>query len=215
MNQFAFADAVRPAPCRILRLPMLPYSVGHELLLQAERNPFAASPEKVHALSLEARCLALLKAVLICSRPYADYGRKHRWLKLWTRLLSDEDYFVGGEVFQHYRALGCTFPKLADTEIDERINGKQEGRKRGADITAGMVNFLSTRCQSLGFKTVFEVPYGLGLHLYFTDMEAEGALHIENDMERQAKKERDDIIKDVERERAEAAAKAKEAECPA
>ena len=54
MSSIVFADALRPSPVRILRLPMRPYSLGHELILLQQRNPLLfLTPDEFGKLTIE------------------------------------------------------------------------------------------------------------------------------------------------------------------
>ena len=88
MHDFVFAASIRPPTPEILGLRMLPYTVGHEILLQTEvRTLMALPPAEFAALPLNQRVAALYRAVLICSTDYHSHinaaprrvYRKHCW----------------------------------------------------------------------------------------------------------------------------------------
>ena len=89
MHDLALADAARQASVRILRLPMLEYSIGHELTLLSQRNPllfdlFPGLPE-------EARRAALIRAALVCHRTWSQQYRRERNMWFWGWLIRKAD----------------------------------------------------------------------------------------------------------------------------
>src|SRR5579884_1995299 len=83
MHDLQFADAVRPARVVVLKLPLRPFSIGHELLLYRERNPLLFngnfSEGQLHK--------ALVQAANICSQSWSENIFKPRtW---WERYRSD------------------------------------------------------------------------------------------------------------------------------
>lgn len=200
MNPFLFADATRPKPVRVLRLLMLNYSIGHELILQSERNALL-SPE-FDSLPVNEKCFAIIRAALICSRSYEENHYPHRWLRLWNFMIVRDDFFKAIKDFQEYRFKGSTYPVPPDKEADQIANGKDEsGRMLGGELLPRLVNFISPRAKSLGFKTVFNVDYGFALHLFFNDLEMEGRMKIENEREKQVRAELDEHLNAIKKER--------------
>lgn len=211
MIQTAFVDAARPRSCCILRLPMLTYTIGHEILLLNERNALAMLPaNEFDQLPINKRCAAVIRAALICCRPYSEYTKPHRWLRLWEFRKRREDHLAAAEQFRLYRFEGSTFPIPPEKEADEIANGKEEGRQLGGELLPRLIDYLSPKVQSLGYATVFDVPFGMGLHLYFTALESRGHIRIENAREKQIREEMAQHRSEIAREREEA--KRKEAE---
>ena len=66
MNELAFADSARPTPVVCLRLPLLPYSIGHDALLLSIRSPFLFTG--FDELTWHQQISVLKQAVLICNR---------------------------------------------------------------------------------------------------------------------------------------------------
>lgn len=202
MNAFLFADAIRSKPVRVLRLPMLEYSIGHELLLQSERN--ALLLPGFDSLQINEKCFAIIRAALICSRTYEEYSKRQSWLKFWHWMICRDDFFESIKSFQEYRMRGSSYPPLPDKEAEQIANAgsnEETGRILGGELTPRLINFMASRIKPLGYDTVYNFPYGYALHLYFTDLEMEGRLKIENDRERQVRKELDDILNAIKKEK--------------
>jgi hypothetical protein len=87
MHDEAFADSVRPAPCVILRLPMRPYSIGHELLLYRRRNPFVTldDPAKFSQLPQLEQIRAVMEAAQVCARTWQENGDNPEFTRGWNR----------------------------------------------------------------------------------------------------------------------------------
>jgi hypothetical protein len=213
MSEFSFADAVLPARAVVLRLPLRPYSVGHEILLQHERNALLLTEAEFDQLSFADREVAIKQAALICSRTWAENQRGSRGVKLWGWLVRNSNWTKQAKYFYEYRHQGSTFPPAPDKRIDEIYNNVG-GRMLGGELLPGLINFLLGKPllpRVTGPRSdrgsVFDFPFGLGLQLYFTQLEVEGRRHIENEEERAHKEERYAHIADIRREQAEAALK--------
>lgn len=182
------------------------YSVGHELILQSERNALVTlSDLEFSALSVNDKIFSIIRASLICSRPYSECFRKNRLLHLWHWIISREDFLKAIKDFSEYRANGSTYPNAPTREADQIANGKEdEGRSLGGDLMPRLINFLVGKEKSLGYESVYDVPLGLALHLYFTDLELEGRIKIENERERQVREELAEHLAMIAKERKEA-----------
>ena len=68
MHELFFADAARPTPCVVLRLPLRPYAIGHELRLLARRNPFLClSRSAFDELPVAQQITALVTAIVVAA----------------------------------------------------------------------------------------------------------------------------------------------------
>ena len=106
MHDAIFAASIRPPTPEILGLRMLPYTIGHEILLHTEvRSLIVLDPADFAELPLNQRVAALYRAVLICSTDYHSYinaaprivvrsflgikrnwrVKMHHWVNVWTR----------------------------------------------------------------------------------------------------------------------------------
>lgn len=192
MEPFAFADAVLPAQARVLRLPLRPYSIGHELILLRQRNPLVIfTPDSFSAASIPEQCDALIKAALICSRSWSEQNQKQRWMRVWNFLLSRKELSTAQSLaveiqkFREYRKAGTTFPAAPNPDWAFVSNGHADrGRMLGGDVLVQCTNFLQSKCKALNYATVWDIPMGVALHLYFTQCELDGSRMIENEDEK-------------------------------
>jgi hypothetical protein len=150
MHDQAFAEAARPRARRILRLPLLEYSIGHEILLQREQNALLAPGEAFLQLPGKEKSRALLRAVLICSQTWKENQRPWRWFSVWSWFVrGHQDFASSIAEFQIYRREGSTGPPLVPIEED--------GRELGSPFLARLLAFAapafgeSVFDQGLGF----------------------------------------------------------------
>ncbi len=222
MHELAFADATRPTPVSVLKLPLRTFTLGHELLLLRQRNAFMLLPESdFNALLWPWQRLQLQRAVLVCYRDWEGNQKPERFLKLWNWFTRNADLRVAIADFRNYLAehrqllpsLSSDVPE--DAEAYQIANRGEEiggGRSLGAPMLAQLVNFAQERRlgTELGFQTLWDVPYALAGNLYFTDLERNGQMHIENFREREEReamaKHRADVANEKAAEAAAAAA---------
>lgn len=178
MHEAAFSQAALPAPARVLGLSLRPFSLGHELWLTREQNPFAlsASPAGMGAL-----LIALPEAVLLCSQRFAEIAAMNhdRWLGLklwlWRRRLQRLNLGTELAAFLEYRTRGSLgFP-------DEPPESNERGRQLGAPLLLTLHAFA----MSLGNSesAAWDYPYGLAQMRYAAAAELEGRLRIKNKFE--------------------------------
>lgn len=206
MHETAFLDAVRPARRVILRLLMLPYSIGHEILLAQRKNPLVQlSQEDFNKLTIEQQCAAVIEAALICSRTWKQNQRQHKWVKLWGWFIRKEDFALAIAEFRIYRAEGSTWPMIAPLDDSEK------GRELGSPYLARILSYATT----VYGENALDAALGLSQWLYFAHAESEGACRVENEMEEAVRTQKAAILEDIERERQEIIRKQKEAQCQA
>jgi hypothetical protein len=185
MHDTIFSDAFRPPRFVVLRLPLLTYTIGHELVLIGQRNPLALDPESALAMPWNVAGEWLMKAVLVCCE------HRPRWLSWWeSRCLGAA---VDSEVrkFLAYRMAGSLdFP----TVQQPRVKGVPHHYFGGPEL-ARLINYVTERHEAM-IATHFEgsplnFPLGLARCLYSAHGETEGALWIENhkDVEMRLRKE--------------------------
>jgi hypothetical protein len=173
----AFAVAARPAPVVIMRMKLRPYSIGHEILLTAEKNPLLGSWDDFDKLELPQQIYAIFRAVTICAMSWED-NQKHLqgtlgiWMRfqisLWLLCIPKGDIAVAIADWRTYRADGTTYPKILEPEED--------GRMLGAPMMARLVALMGVGA--------FNVPLGYAQWVYFAHAEATGLCRIENEKER-------------------------------
>ena len=192
MHALAFADSTRPPRTVILRLPLLDYSIGHELLLIQQRNPLVLlNPVEFDKLPALEQKQAVIRAVLVCNRNWEDNRKPSRWMRLWRWKNANANYAAAIADFRNYRAEGTTFP----------ICNPPEGKSRemGSPFLARLIHIA-------GFN--LDLPLGALQWAYFAQAEAEGRVSVENDTDRQISDEIAQAQADYEREQ-------KEKQCPA
>lgn len=81
----------------MLYLPLRPYALGHELTLLAERNPLLGDTHSFNQLASELQRQAILRAVLVCARPWAEQNQTPRNIRTWQRLLGHPHLTVFGK----------------------------------------------------------------------------------------------------------------------
>lgn len=181
MNDLAFADAARPMPAVILRLRLKPYSIGHELLLQGQRNPIIGNPSEFDSLPMKMQRLALVGAVMICERSWDEQDNPHRWLRLWGWLLRKANWKSEVSSFRNYRINGSTFPALLP------IPKNEEGRTPGGPFIARLLLLSGIN---------YDCPLGLAQWIYSTHQECEGNCKIANETDSAVEGMVSDILKE-------------------
>jgi hypothetical protein len=183
MNEPGFADAARPLPVLVLRLRMLPYSIGHELLLRQSKNPLLGSLDAFNNLPLVEQCSALILAALICSRSWKEMDAPFKRNRLWGWLIKwGCNWDLEASNFLAYRVMGSTLPRVLPPDKD------QDGRVPGGDYLARLLPFVNFN---------FDCPLGLAHWVYFCHLEAngEGQCRIENEVEREVRELEESILK--------------------
>ncbi len=205
MHDVLFADAAKPASCNILKLKLKAYSIGHELLLFQQGNMLLSSKSDFDKLEGNLQRAAIIRAALVCSQNWRENHQPHRWLKLWRWANRNTDYALAIADFRNYRQSGSLYPPAPDEKSDLIANGEKEegGRNLGAPFMARLFNFISAlpdrEIKNYG-ETAFDFPLGLGQFLYFSHLESEGVMKIENDNEAQIREEMAGHLSAIEKE---------------
>jgi len=217
MHDLAFADAARPSRVVCLRLLLQPYSVGHELLLWQARNPLLlSSQEDFDKLPTAQQIFALVRAVSICSRNWSENQKPERWVRLWGWLIRKTDWPVAIAEFRNYLREGRSLvpclisEKKDDREAYEMANGEElngKGRALGAPFLAQTMLFCASTL-GMPLESIYDAPFALCGNLYFTQLESEGRVNIENVTESKYKQE-------MAEHRASIAAEKEKEQCPA
>src|SRR4051812_47664580 len=109
MHEPLLAKAALPAPTRICGIPLRPYSLGHELFLIRESNPFAVGGPILPG--------DLQEAIWICAMTFKACRRAHASLMYLPALMAlkwrvgrsvKRGHIIGDiSAFRAYRADGC------------------------------------------------------------------------------------------------------------
>lgn len=192
-QDLAFADAAAMRPISVLKTRLKPFSIGHEILLQNQRNAFAVLDEKEFSeLSASEQRLSVIRAILICCQTWEENKHPHKWMRLWSWRVKRENFELAIADFRNYRYSGSSFPRFSESAE------KEEGRKLGGSMLASVL-----KCVNFDY----DFPYGAALHIYFSHAEKTGGCSIENDAERQLREMTEEILAEQKSR--------KEATCPA
>ena len=165
MHDLEFADSVWQRQRTILRVPLLAYSVGHELLLQRSRNPLVLRSEIPSEPNAH-----VMQAVSICSRDWAANHQSERWLGLWAWTLRKADFTQAVREFIQYRNEGTLGPNVQPADGD--------GRSLGGPFMARLIQFI------LRFTDQpYDFPFGLAMFHYYAYEESQGSIRIVNQQE--------------------------------
>ena len=162
----------------ILRLRMLPYSIGHELMLTRLGNPLLGASRQGDWENggTGASRAALTQAVLVCSRPWSERQKKEKWGRLWSFFNRRCDFFVEAERFRAYRAQAFTdLPTVQMPRTKDAVY-----HYYGAPLTARLLLFAGGIFKNLGYTTPYDFPIALALVLSSTVMEEEGKIWVKN-----------------------------------
>jgi len=186
MHDALFADSFRPPTFTVLGLPLLDYTIGHELLMWKHRNPVVTHTlYGFKELPVEEKARALSQAVFFCCR------RAPRWGWLWTRRCVRMDLDTQIAAFYNYRACGA---QDLPTVKMPRANGVPFHYFGGPEL-ARLINYISEKHEVMT-RTHFggaplNFPFGLAKVLYSTHLETEGAIWVENYQDIKQREQRD------------------------
>jgi hypothetical protein len=171
MTNYHFAIAATQATTRVMRLDLLPFSIGHKILLERIQSPFLAADT---APARE----DLIKAVLICSRTYRENitetegfvfrFKVKTWLRrcrklVWARELAN---------FRDYITQGSLCPRIKP----------EGGRAPGSPWTLRLLQFLTLTLKT-PLNQSWDYPYGLAQFEWAAFWENENALKVVNQQE--------------------------------
>ena len=174
MHENLLSHAVVPQRFTVLRLPLMPYSLGNELMMQREENPLLLlSRKEFDELSQVKQCYSLIRAVNICCvRPPKVF-----WWWSWRN--KREDFALAVAEFRNYLDAGrlefrAQLPKSDDTEV----------RYIGAPEILRLYAFISKAIPreeiAIWGKSAWDFPLGFARMLYQAHAEERGTLEIYN-----------------------------------
>lgn len=210
MHDLNFCEAVKPRTPIILRLPMLSYSVGHEILLLNQINPLLFDRHLFDKLPVDQQRAAIIRAALVCYRTWRQNQTPEKYLRLWSWLIRRSNWSAEIAEFRNYRSAGSQFPPVPKQEhyvIAAGLDGKEEiGRFMGGSYLARLLTFLARGglYKSIGFETPYDVPFGMANYLYLSELETDGAARIENEREAQVRMEMEAHEAEIKQENEEA-----------
>ena len=163
---------------------MLPYSIGHEIILTREHNAALCTLEYFTSLPEDIRRFAILRAAQVCSRTWAQNHKPDRWIRLWNWLIRNDDFTKAAVEFYAYRTEGTACPELN--------NSGESGRIPGSSYLARLLSFS---CQTFG-QSASDMPFGMIQHMYFAEAESHGDCKVRNHIEAEI----DDAIREIQAE---------------
>jgi len=205
MNDLAFADSARPAR---------DYTIGHELLLWRDRNPLILlSREAFNELPEEEKILSLVRAASICSRNWAENQKPEHWKRLW-RWFKRRDIGKDTESFHSYLENGRKLMRVLsarnqdDAAVYEIASQGEKleagGRYLGSPFLSQLLLFVVSDLHA-PLPAAYDMTFALAGNLYFTKLENEGRLSLENASEAETRKELEQQRADVAKEEEEIA----------
>jgi hypothetical protein len=197
-----FADTMQRGMAACLCLPLKPYSVGMELELLRQRNPFALkrSLDEIKKLPELERNQALILAADACSQSEAQrnessrvlnsrfhwfqIGQKIRQFKInslweeWNKKIESADMLQEMELFWNYICAGKTGPEYAKPEEDKPTVciGAPE-----CAILIQYVRSLPEKLLTLHGESELDYPLALARYEYATILESAGKVQLKSD----------------------------------
>jgi hypothetical protein len=199
MHDLPFADAIRPAAVSVLKLLMLNYSVGHEIILLSRRNPLVTlGQEEFAKLPGQEQRTAIIFAADACSQTWAEYHSEFsakekkqiekKWAD-WRTAIADADYPLAIAEWRNYRTAGAqSFP------TEEMPSSGGDYRYFGQPEIAGLLNFLTITCR-LTQTEAFDFPLGLARMRHLAWLESTGGVRIQNQIEAEVARRREEYLK--------------------
>ena len=180
---------------QVLGLAMRPYSLGHELWLIRQSNPFALFAESPSHLTVPAK---FPEAVLICSQSFEEAGAMNSdWLirlklKLWNRRTAHMNLFTEADIFRKYQSEGalrfpCNPPKQSSDSAPSRYVG--------APFLIRVHQFLVMNFR-LTQNEAWDFPFGLAQMYHAAWLEQNNQSEIKNEQDIQVDAEREKWMKE-------------------
>ena len=134
MQDAAFIDAADPKPHRVLGLALLPFSIGHFILLQRHQSVFVS--QDGGQIGIE----DLLLAVLICSQTYEEARKSlsSRWLNWFVKFWGWRCRKLN--VFDEAKALREYMDEVGNTP--DVVRGESKGDQGGMPWVSTLIVFL-------------------------------------------------------------------------
>ena len=166
--------AESPKLVSVLKLPLLPLSIGHLELLEKSGNPFLDPDCPAHIFILP----QLMEAALICSQTVGDAQRMDYdillglKIKIWGWRIRKCDTVKEAQIFKEYIKEGTRDP----------ITAPGSGRTPGAPWYLRLKQFLRLR-SGLSASQAVNYPYAKASWEYCAYFESEGQAQIRNSQE--------------------------------
>lgn len=173
MHETAFANAMLPRRAAVLKMPLRPYSLGHEIWLTSRNNPLAigGEPSRIH----------IQQAVLICCLTHEELLKLETdWLLsmkvwVWKRRIRKEDTARAIAEFKNYMAAGSTEPETLSVPSQG-----ESSHRPGAPFILRLLQFLVFK-KGMSEADAMDYPLGLAKWHYCAYWESEAGLRIKNE----------------------------------
>ena len=130
-----------------------------------------------------------------------------RWITKFIKANRNQDYAFATAAFYKYRAAGSLYPPAPSPEANLGCNGKEEGgREFGSPFLASLYNFVCGLPESeraLHGDSAFDFPLGFATFLYYSKLELDGNMRVENAREAQFKNEFKSAVNAILKEKVE------------
>ena len=175
---------------------MKPYSIGHDLILTAKRNPMVVGTRNDFDLLPEsAQIAAMTQAVDVCSQTWlqnnttylkwSDRCRINNCWKKWEKANRNTDWPLAIADFRNYRAEGSSFPPITDNRFSDASSDAAAGRSAGSPFMARLINYL--RQSRIPEADIMDYPLGRATFEYFASLEEVGRIQVENHNENETR----------------------------
>jgi hypothetical protein len=190
MHEDILAQAVIPVRYRILRLDLMPYSLGCELQLFRENSPFLLlSRDEFDDLTTQDQCLAVLRAVNICCRKIPKWNYFRVWKNngcpialLFGRkfyLCEPQNIVLAISEFRNYLNDGRVEFK-ADLPKDDDVPTHYVGAPEVLRLYQFVLEHVPREEIRLWGKTAWDFPFSFAKLLWQAHTENMGGLEIYN-----------------------------------
>lgn len=165
-----FLESIVPKQITLLGQKLLPYSLGHNILLNFFQNAFLTAGK----IGLE----DLLEGIFICCQTWEENqasmggGKVPELMKNWGEQIGCFDFKEKAQIFNEYLFLGNGLPEVLPPE-------GEEARAMGSPFDLRLLIFLIKELR-LTHGAALNFPYGLARHLFFGYHEAEGRARVAN-----------------------------------
>ena len=163
-----YLGALLPLPARVLGNRLLPFTLGHRLILERLGNPFVTDgPVEI---------ADLLTGIIVCTRPpEAAWRALDSWRSLWhartlgwRARLSGADYLSCVAAFRAYVEAGSKLPSF----------WQKDNRKRLAVPLTMLVKVYLQKELGYSHESALSRPWGAALHEYCVALSIAGQLDL-------------------------------------
>lgn len=180
MHEPQLALAAWPNTTTVLRLKLMPYSIGHELLLWRHGSPFVIfNRDGIAAMDAVDRIEAVKRAAMVCSRSWQDNQRDVANLGEWLKKSGEDNHDEAAVAFMDYRDAGSLEFK-ADLPSDFEGKTVFVGCPQLLQLYTFVQKHVSRHEIVPYGTTAWDFPLGLAKMMWQAQAEQAGGLQIYN-----------------------------------